>query len=128
MEEALRTHLAADDGLGALIVDRIQWDVRDETSPCVALHLIDGPPDQTLKGKSGLVPHRVQADCWGRTFLEAKAVGEALLAALPAIGLVIDGVKFHGAIHLDTERGRFGDAPNILFRTRHDIRVVTSPA
>lgn len=128
MEEALRAHLVADAGLGALVADHIQWDVRDEASPCVALHLVDGPPDQTLKGKSGLVPYRVQADSWGRTFLEAKAVGEALLAALPAIGQVVEGVKFHGAIHIDTERGRFGDAPNILFRTRQDIRVVTSPA
>jgi hypothetical protein len=128
MEEPLRAHLATNAGLGVLVADRIQWDVRDETSPSVALHLIDGPPDQTLKGKSGLVSYRVQADCWGLTFLEAKAVGEALLAALPGIGQVVDGVKFHGAIHLDTERGRFGDAPNILFRTRHDIRVVTSPA
>lgn len=126
MEEALLEHLAADAELAALIGDRIQWSVR-EGDTCLALHLIDAPPDWHLGGASGLVMARVQGDAWGPTFLKAKAIGDAFTAALPETGQVIDGVKFHGAVILDTERDRFGDAPNILFRTRIDVRVSFSP-
>ncbi len=127
MEEALRTHLAANSGLVALVAQRIQWDVR-ETLPSLALHLIDAPADYHLKGASGLVQARVQMDCWGRTFIEAKAIGTAAVAALPTIRLVVDGIRFQGCTVLDTERGRFGDAPNIFHRTRIDVRVSFSPA
>jgi hypothetical protein len=128
MEEALRGHLAADAGLTALVGQSIQWAVR-EAPPSLALHLIDGPPDTTMKGRTGLVMARVQADCWGDRFLTAKAIGEAFVAALPARRQVIDGVMFQGCVVLDTERsGPMGDAPNILFRTRIDVRVSFSPA
>lgn len=127
MEEALRTCLAANSGLVALVAQSIQWDVR-EALPSLALHLIDAPPDYHLKGASGLVQARVQMDCWGRTFIEAKAVGDAAVAALPAIRQVIGGIRFQGCTVLDTERGRFGDAPNIFHRTRIDVRVSFSPA
>lgn len=126
MEEAFRGHLAADADLTALVADRIQWSVR-EGSTCLALHLVDAPPDWHLGGPSGLVMARVQGDAWGSTFLEAKAIGDAFIAALPATGQIIDGVKFHGAVILDLERDRFGEAPNILFRTRIDVRVSFSP-
>lgn len=127
MEEALRSHLVADVPLTALVGVRIQWAVR-EGSPSLALHLIDAPHDWHLGGASGLVMARVQGDCWGLTYLEAKAIGDAFKAALPATGQIIDGVKFQGAVILDEERGQFGDAPNILFRTRIDVRVSFSPA
>lgn len=122
MEVALRGHLAADAGLNGRVGQRIQWAVRED-APSVALHLIDAPPDWHLKGPSGITIARVQADCWDTTFLGAKAIGDALIAALPAIGAVVGNVKFLGAQPIDLERDRFGDAPNIIFRTRIDIRV-----
>lgn len=127
MEEDLRAHMAADAPLTALVDDRIEWGVRGE-APSLALHLIDAPPDWHLKGPSGLVQARVQFDCWADTFLGAKAIGEAVKAALPAIGQIVGGTKFHSCVVLDTERGRFGDSPNLLHRTRIDVRVSFSPA
>lgn len=128
MEEALRGHLAADATLSARVPDgAIRWSVRDGPT-AVALHLISAPPDWHLKGASGVTPARVQADCWAPTFLAAKAIGDALVAALPAIGQVIDGVKFLGCVVLDTERTQTGEDPNILHRTRIDIRVTSKPA
>lgn len=128
MEEALRAHLAAAAPLAALIGARLQWGVRDPVSPSVALHLISAPPDWHLKGPSGLVTARVQADSWATTYLGAKAVAEALKAALPTIGQVIGDVKFLAVQVLDEERGQFGAQPNILFRTRTDIRVSINQA
>lgn len=127
MEEALLAHLADAAPLAAMIGTRLQWGVRDPVAPSVALHLIGAPPDWHLKGPSGLVMARVQADCWDRTWLGSKAVGEALKAALPGIGQIVDGVKFKGAQVLDEERSRIGEQPNFLFRTRIDVRVSFSP-
>lgn len=127
MEESLRAHLAASADLVALVDQRIQWAVRED-APSLALHLIDALPDWTLKGPSGLVQTRVQFDCWADEFLAAKAIGDAVLASLPPQGAVLHGVKFHSCVVLDTGRGRFGESPNLLHRTRHDVRVSYSPA
>jgi hypothetical protein len=127
MEEDLRAHLAANVPLAAHVADRIQWVVR-ESAPSLALHLIDAPPDWTLKGPSGLVQARVQLDAWAETFLAAKAIGLAAVAALPERGQVVGATKFLSCVVLDTDRDRFGDAPNILHRTRTDVRVSFRPA
>ena len=128
MEEDLRTHLAAAPALVAIVGPRIQWSVRDEVSPSLALWLVDGVPTRGLKAVGGPVQARVQCDCWATTFLDAKAVGEALAASLPAQGEVVGATKFLNCAVIDTERGRFGDSPNILHRTRLDIRVSFRPA
>lgn len=128
MEEDLRAHLTVAAPLTNLVADRIQWDVRDAVSPSLALYLISDDPDRVLKGPSGLVQARVQCDCWGLSWVSAKAVGDALKASLPAIGQVVGGTKFLNCAVIDTERGRFGDSPNILHRTRHDVRVSYKPA
>lgn len=127
MEEALRGHLAANNGLAQLVGAAIQWAVR-EGAPSVALHLIDALPDQTLKGPSGLVQARVQIDCWAATFLAAKAIGEAVRAAMPPTQSVVDGVRFQSCVEIDLERTTAGEPPNLLHRTRIDFRVSFSPA
>lgn len=127
MEEALLAHLAANGGVRALVADRLQWAVRG-AAPCVALHLISAPPDTTLAGQSGLVQARVQIDCWAATFLKAKQIGAAVIAALPARRLVIGDVRFLACTVIDTDRGRFGETPNELHRTRIDVRVAYHPA
>lgn len=127
MEEDLRAHLASKVLLTDLVGQCIQWGVRED-APSLALHLIDAPTDRTLQGVGGLVIARVQADCWGLSFLSAKAVGEALAASLPANGEVVGNTKFLCCAVMSTERDRFGESPNILFRTRFDLRVSFKPA
>lgn len=128
MEEALYQHLAGNGGLRALVSDRIEWAARG-ASPCVALHLISAPPDTTLAGHSGLVQARVQIDCWADTFLKAKQIGTAVVAALPARRAEIAGVRFLACTVLDTSRDRTGETtPNQLHRTRIDVRVAFTPA
>ncbi len=108
--------------------DRIEWAARSDVSPSVALHLISSSPDTTLAGQSGLVEARVQVDCWADTFLKAKQIGNAVIAALPARRHVASGVRFLACTVLDTDRGRFGETPNQLHRTRIDVRVATQTA
>lgn len=123
MDEDLRAHFAAAQAIVAIAADRVQWSVRDPVSPSIALHLIDAPADRGLKGSSGLVIARVQADCWAETFLAAKALGLALAASLPAQGQTVGSTKFLNCAVIDTDRTREGNSPNVLFRTRLDLRV-----
>lgn len=127
MEEALLALLASNGGVRALVDDRLEWAVRG-AAPCIALHLISHPPDTTLAGQSGLVQARVQIDCWADTFLQAKAIGLAVIAALPPRQHTAGGVRFLACTVNDIGRGRFGETPNHLHRTRIDVRVAYQTA
>lgn len=122
MEEALLAHLVGNDAVRTLVDDRIEWAVRGATS-CVALHLISAPPDTTLSGQSGLVQARVQIDCWADSYLKAKQIGEAVIAAFPARRQVVAEVRFLACNVIDTDRSRSGETPNQLHRTRIDVRI-----
>jgi hypothetical protein len=127
MEEALYAHLAGNGGLRSLVADHLEWAVRGD-APCVALHLITAQPDTTLAGQSGLVEARVQIDCWADTFLKAKQIGAAVIAALPERRTVVAGVRFLACTILDLDRQRLGETPNQLHRTRIDVRVAYQTA
>lgn len=107
--------------------NRIEWAARKDP-PSVALHLVSTTPDTTLAGQTGLVEHRVQVDCWADTFLNAKQIGNAVIAALPARGTIIDEVRFLAVNVIDIDRGRFAEPPQQLHRTRIDVRVSTNKA
>lgn len=83
----MRTHLAADAEVLALVADRIVWGSRPqgETLPCVVLHRITGARDYHLMGRSGLVESLVQIDCWAETWLAAKGVARAVGSALDSL-------------------------------------------
>lgn len=127
MEEDLRAHLSANLGLAALVADRIQWG-ETELERSLGLFLISGDPDWSLKGATGLVQARVQCDCIDATFLGAKAIGDALVAALPAIGQVVGATKFLSCAVIDFDRDSYGEKPNLFHRTRIDVRVSYRPA
>jgi hypothetical protein len=91
MEEALVAHLLADVVLAALVVDRITWAVRPQgsTLPALVLTRIDGLPDYTMAGPSGLVSSRIQVDSWAQTYAAAKDAARAAEAALSGIDVEI---------------------------------------
>jgi hypothetical protein len=128
MEEAFLAIVLRHAPLTGLVGQRIQWGGR-EPGAAVALYVIGAPPDWTLNGPSGLVSARVQADCWGETYLASKAVADALQDAGPAVGQAEAGIKFKGCVRLDRQGPEgFGESPNRLYRTRIDLRVTFSPA
>jgi hypothetical protein len=107
MEEAFTALLNAHAGLIALVktglVTRIYWVERPQSSalPSVTLQRIDGIPDTAMRGKTGLCQSRVQVDCWGKTYTEAKAVARQIKGALSGH----KGGIFKGIFQVDERDG-----------------------
>lgn len=130
MEELLRTRLKAATGLAALVFGRVNWGLRKQGSPlpAVALHRISDPTDYRLAGASGLRQTRVQADCIGKTFKEARDAAAALVAAAPALPATAGGVQLRAVFILDQRDGEEADATGVTYRTSVDLNVITRPA
>lgn len=121
MEDALRSHLLAQNPLTALTSTRIDWGARPQgkASPCVVLHRVGGEREQSMEGPDGVIASRVQVDCWGVTYTDAKAVAVQVMAALNGYraGAIL-------RVFIDSERDdQFLDPPDPLYRTRLDLRV-----
>lgn len=120
MEEALVAYLLSVGGLSTLVGTRINWEQRPQASdlPAITLTVVSVQRDRHYTGRSGLSSSRVQADCWGRTYDEAKRVGRALIAACEPAP---PGFQ---AILIDSERDDLDDgAPGVFFRTAIDLIV-----
>lgn len=124
MEELLRTLFKDDAAVSAASGGRVDWGRRPQGDPlpAVRLRMISGPrPTSTDRG-SNLAFSRVQADCYGETFLQARDLARAVMAfngrsyrdRTPAIsGIFVDGVR-------DLEPG---DGPKPVFCRSVDLRV-----
>ena len=131
MEEALVAYLLANTGLATLVGNRITWTTRGQASqtPAIVLTKVSGVRGYTMLGPDGLVEARVQIDCWGRTFGEAKQVSRAVIAAMHGIAGVRGGVRFQSGF-VDGERDDFDSGSNVqagsaerLFRTSLDFII-----
>lgn len=127
MEEALQAALLADAGVAAIVGTRVSWGARPQASclPAVILHVVSAPMEHTYRGRVGLVAHLIQIDCWGGSYLAAKTLARAVMAAL-------DGMKTAPlqAIPLDVRDDDFtqGDGPDAsgasdFYRTSIDARI-----
>lgn len=131
MEEALADRLLADAGLASLVGDRINWIERPQSGalPAITLQLILPGREYTYAGASRTSNPRVQADCWGRSYGEAKAVARAFIAAVERRG-ERGGVKFQpsfidAARDMPTEELPGGTK---VYRVTIDAIVWNSPA
>lgn len=125
MEEALLHLLLTNAGISMLAGDRVNWSSRpgDIALPALALHRIGGRHDGTLTGRSGLVDSKVQINCWGRSFREAKLLSRAVVRALPHAPLAANDVVIQG-VFIDRESDSFeGDNPVPLYCSRIDLSV-----
>jgi hypothetical protein len=86
MEEDLVAKLLADEGLAALVGARIYWLDRPQADalPSITLQVISPGRTYTYAGATGLNGPRVQVDCWGASYLSAKQIARALVAAIEA--------------------------------------------
>jgi hypothetical protein len=84
MEEAFRARLLAHAGLASLVASRVVWIERPQGTglPAVTLQLVSIGRDYTYSGADGTGNPRVQVDCWGRSYGEAKAVSRAVISAV----------------------------------------------
>jgi hypothetical protein len=129
MEEGLIQRLLSDGGLAALVGSRVHAGSRPQGSalPAVVLHRIGGGPLYADDGEAGLDEARVQIDCWGASYGDAKMVARAVTARLSAFTGAAGGVMFR-YVMLDAERDlREGgaNAAEYLFRTSLDFIVWT---
>lgn len=115
MEIELRARIVAETGHSTA------WaaSLRDEDAPRVVLTTVSGAPDHTLSdGRSGLEDARVQIDCYGTSYGEARGVASAVDAAL-------DGWSGSEVIACwrESTRDLQPGADEYLFRVSMDFRV-----
>ena len=101
MEEALRQLLMSSSAVTSLCGQRIDFggSPQGAVNPRVVLWTISDRADMTLDGPSSLSRARVQIDCYGATFLQAKTLSRAIRAVLDGYagggfqGVFLDGVR-----------------------------------
>lgn len=128
MEEQLTNHLLAQAGLTALVGDRITWSRRAQGAalPAVVLNIISRTPGYSMEAVSGAVEQRVQVDCWGATYGDARGVARQITESLSGVRVTVAGVNFLGSFK-DGDRDSFeqgaGDEP--LYRVNLDFIIWT---
>jgi hypothetical protein len=130
MEAAFIARLLATAGVTALVSTRINWLRRPQGSalPCIVLHRIDGTPDVTHGGRSGLVVSRVQVDCWGASYGSAKAIARAVETAITAQTFTQGATRFDVILIADERDSTFDENNTPIFRTSLDLIVHSANA
>lgn len=98
MEEDLRALLLSNPGVAATVGQRVTWTKRPQGSPlpAIVLHLIDSVPTYTLDGDTGHRNSRVQVDCYGEMYADAKGTARAVSSALSGFKGTVGGTNFQG--------------------------------
>ena len=102
MEEALRAFLLTQSGVSGVVSDRAYWSIRPQAGPLPALVLqvIDRSPAYTMDGNAALAETRVQVDCYGTTYAQAKTLARAVRDPLDGKRFTQDSIRFE-AFRLD---------------------------
>jgi hypothetical protein len=130
MEEALIALLLAYAPLTALIGTspnaRLYWvrAAQGAAKPYVTLQIISRIPDMTHAGANGLNTARLQVDCYGLTYLNAKSAARAVETRLSGYRGTSSGIIFDG-IFKDSERDQYesDDSTDKLFRVSMDFII-----
>ncbi|WP_404713194.1 DUF3168 domain-containing protein [Sphingomonas sp. MMS24-J13] len=125
MEEWLRARLLGLSGMGAAVGTRIDWGARQQGAPlpAIELHLLTGQPGMHLAGADGWINALVQADCWGRTFLAARNVGDIIEHNMT--GLRVDEPAQRVRIFVrDRRSDRDTNSAGIVYRSSVDLAVM----
>ena len=124
MEETLMGLLLGAAALTAHVGTRINWTAKPQSVsglPYIVLQRIDGVRDYHMRGASGYVESRVQADFYAANYTAGKKAARALIAVLSGYR----GGIFQG-IFIDSERDLpAADAGEVtqLFRTSVDLII-----
>lgn len=128
MEEALIARLLATAAVTAIFGTRITPVLRPqgEALPAATVQTVSGERRRHYQGHDELIGARVQIDCWGRNYAEAKTGARAVIAALadPFSSAITD---IQG-VFVDAERDGGEDASTqFIFRTSLDLLVWHRP-
>lgn len=83
-EAAVVARLLAATGVSALVGERVSPLQIPErpTYPAIAYRQLDREPVSTFGGDQALSAHYIEVECWGESMSSARAVGDAVRAAL----------------------------------------------
>ncbi len=126
MQQALRHRIRSSAAVSAIVGARVDWGERTGL-PSVSLLIVSGDIAQHMKGAQALQFARVQADCWSSSYGEAKALADAVIAAvLPRT--TINGIYFRTAsATLPRDLGE-QTSTGYVHRKQTDLMIRFSPA
>lgn len=106
MEEEFRSILLGTAAVTGIAGSRISYGsaAQGAALPYIVLHVIGDNEEHTYKGPDGLSQGRVQADCYGATYAQAKLLSRAVRAALDGYR----GGNFRAIFHASTRDEREG--------------------
>jgi hypothetical protein len=119
----LRAMILADPAVKALVVDRVHPVILPQPVdlPAVVLNVVSVVPVMSHAGPSGLMKVRVQVDCYGKTYLDAAKVAQALRTLLSGFRGFARGSNVP-AVFLEAERDLY-DSDLVLYRRSQDFIV-----
>lgn len=123
MEAALRARLLGAAPVAGLVDQRVYWDDRPQGSPlpAVLLTVISDIRGQTLSDWD-MLEARVQADVFGSTFAEKKALKEAVITAL-APAQEFNGIQFMRATDIAAVPRNERTETQFIFRDAIDFLI-----
>jgi hypothetical protein len=120
----LYDYLVADEGVGAVVGDRIYYKLlpRDATLPALVIQEISTPRDYDNAGESDLKESRYQVSCWADTAYAADQAANAVVAAVSGYAGTMGDVDIDAIFVVDD-----GDLdeiePQAEEQTRHGKRL-----
>ena len=95
MQTALTARLLAAAGVTAIAGQRQHWNAVPQGTayPCMRMQTISDPRPQHLRATDRGRQTRVQVDCFAKTFAQARALADAVIAAT-AQPATVSGVRF----------------------------------
>ena len=106
MEEEFRAILLNSSAISEVVGSRIDYASATQGAalPYIVLHVIDDQEEHTYQGPDGLSQGRVQVDCYGATYGQAKTLSRHVRAVLDGYR----GGQFSAIFHASTRDNREG--------------------
>jgi len=97
LEDGLQTFLVANAGVAALVIDRVQPFPLPQESvmPAITYRRIDAPRMMAHDGPTGFATARIQCDCWGKNYSQAKRTANAVRKACDGYVGLMGSVEIH---------------------------------
>ncbi len=128
LQEGLKSFLATDSAVSALVINRIYATQLPELSatailPAIAYKEIHGDGEFSMDGPDQLQYSRMQFDCYGKVYGDAKRLARVLRQELEAFtGALPDGTVIEH-MQRESEIDIFEDAP-FIYCTAVDFKIL----
>lgn len=127
MEEALITYLLGVSAVSSVLSDRLNYNTKPQSTllPCAVIQRVSGEPVYESNGASGLEESRIQVDCYGASYAEAKTVARAIIGALSGVRFIQGSIHFNSCF-INFQNDRFeasNDGANKYHRVILDITI-----